>query len=153
MEILIDHNFMTKKQIVDLYQMLVEFIESIKNPLIVCFGLIVDEDLRSKLPKNKQSLDYPFLCDYLSERLVNAINSNIDCLFSLCGEDKRDGECLSIRTVFWGVNLKRFILNFIKSNGTMKFDNIWEILEIEDFNEIYNESAAEFFQELVKKIN
>jgi hypothetical protein len=108
------------------------------EPLVLTFGLTIENVLNSeKLPTDIPQA-YPYLCDWLELDLVKHLRSIITTSFHYTQPSERDGECLSVRLVFPGLHdaeLERFDRPW------------WGILEAANFWEIFGEHYLDAFPE------
>lgn len=98
------------------------------DPWVVCFGVnllaVADE---GRLPDDAPGDCLP-LCTWLERRLVEWLRTQVPAPFEQA-EYGYDGETLSIRYVFWGLDPETMLT---------AEPELWEILEIELFSEIYD---------------
>ncbi len=128
----------------------IEFLENIKqaiiglyNPIIVTFGMNVSEAWDNGLLEENAPVSYPELCDWLEEDLVKQLESIISATFYYPEASARNGETLSVRLAFIHLNLSE--LEKFKSN-------LWEILEVDYYSEIYGTLADDSENDLLERI-
>ena len=108
------------------------------EPLVITFGLTIEDVLESDLLPPIVPREYPYLCDWLEQRLVAQLHSIISTPFHYTQASARSGECLSVRIVFPGVDLAE--LEGFHSPW-------WQILEAANFWDIFGEGYASVFPE------
>jgi hypothetical protein len=99
------------------------------EPIVITFGLTIENVYEHETYDKELLSNYSGLCDQLEIDLVMQLSSIVSSNFFIC-EDSRDGESLSVRIAFENLNpeeIKMFI------------SDIWEILEVKWFFEIYDE--------------
>jgi hypothetical protein len=100
------------------------------DPIIVTFGLAVEDLIgRADLP-DSVPLEYPHLCDWLEEDLKSRLSVALSCTMFVTEESARNGETLSVRVALVRPDLEQ--LRTLEGSW-------WEILEIAYFSEIYDE--------------
>jgi hypothetical protein len=106
-----------------------EFSENPNEPIVITFGLTMETVYEQEIYDEETLDSYPNLCDRLQADLITQLSSLISCKFFVC-EDYRDGEAFSVRIAFENPdpeNLSKFT------------SEIWEVLEIMWYSEIYGE--------------
>jgi len=98
------------------------------DPIIVTFGLTVDDVLKSGLLGKGTPTHYPALCDWLEQDLVVQLKSLVSCPFYYTEASARDGESLSVRLAFVQLDLDE--LESFASPW-------WAIRELAPYSEIY----------------
>jgi hypothetical protein len=110
-----------------------------EEPLVLTFGLMIEDVVNSDdLPRNVPR-EYPYLCDWLELDLVKHLRAIITTPFHYTQPSERWGDGLSVRIVFPNLNdadLESFNLPW------------WKILEASNFWEIFGERYAEAFPDL-----
>lgn len=110
--------------------------EYFQEPIVMSFGLLIEDVIDSgSLPEDVPT-DYPHLCDWLESELIDYLKSILSCSFSYTEASLRDGECLTVRLAFWQIDLSemdRFASPW------------WTILEVAYFPEIYGISAQKHY--------
>ncbi len=124
------------------------FLESIvpsldKNtsePLVLCFGVNI-EDLysASDLPDDAPR-DYVHLCDWLEQDLISRVREAIPSLSVRSGASERNGETLTVCITFWNLDIN--VLEQIDLSP-------WEVLQVASYSEIYDGSWDELFPRAV----
>jgi hypothetical protein len=97
---------------------------------VATFGLIIEDILENYEFSLSVPREYPHLCDWFEKDLMDRLSkTSMEALKLL--EDSRDGETLSVRVKF----------KLDPDKQPFDFGNIgwWELLELDDFNEIYPE--------------
>ena len=108
------------------------------EPLVATFGLLVDDVLEGGHLSDHVPRFYPHLCDWLEQDLVKHLATILSTPFHYTEPSKRDGECLSVRMVFPGLDAAELD----------RFDRSWwEILEVGNFWEILGQGYAQAFGE------
>ena len=69
------------------------------EPIVVTFGLKIEDVQEQGIYSEDLLSDYPKLCDRLEIDLITGLHSIISADFFIC-EDLRNGECLSVRIAF-----------------------------------------------------
>lgn len=104
---------------------------------VATFAVIIEDIFENyELPPSVPR-DYAYLCDWLEKDLMNRLSkTSIEVLKLL--EDSRDGETFSVRVGFkWDAD--KYPLDF----GNIDW---WQVLEIDEFNEIYpDQDSREIF--------
>lgn len=122
-----------------------EFIEQIEKsqyagePMVLTFGLMIEDVLDSDDLPHDVSREYPYLCDWLELDLVSHLRTIITTPFHYTQPSERWGDGLSVRIVFPNLNdvqLEKFNLPW------------WEILEAGNFWEIFGERYEDAFPDL-----
>jgi len=112
------------------------------EPLVLTFGLMIENVVNNEaLPKDVPR-EYPYLCDWLELDLVKRLRAIITTPFHYTQPSERSGEGLSVRIVFprlYDVELERLNLPW------------WEILEAAYFWEIFGEKYDDAFPDLPKQ--
>lgn len=119
-----------------------KFVEQIEKsqhagePLILTFGLMIEDVLDSEALPNEVPREYPYLCNWLELNLVKHLRTIITTPFHYTQPSERSGEGLSVRIVFPNLDdtqLERLSLPW------------WEILEAGNFWEIFGERYEDAF--------
>jgi hypothetical protein len=122
-----------------------KFVEQIEKsqhagePLVLTFGLMIEDVLDSEVFPHEVPREYPYLCDWLELDLVKHLRTIITTPFHYTQPSERWGDGLSVRIVFTNLNdaqLERFSLPW------------WEILEAGNFWEIFGERYKDAFPDL-----
>ncbi len=122
-----------------------KFVEQIEKsqhagePLILTFGLMIEDVSDSEALPHEVPLEYPYLCNWLELDLVKHLRTIITTPFHYTQPSERWGDGLSVRIVFPNLNaaqLERFSLPW------------WEILEAGNFWEILGERYEDAFPDL-----
>ena len=110
------------------------------EPLVICFGVNI-EDLydSAELPEGIPD-DYVHICDWLEQDLIARVREFVPSLSVQSEASGRNGETLSVRIAFW--NLDVALLEQIDLSP-------WEVLEIASFSEIYDDARDELFPRAV----
>jgi hypothetical protein len=125
-----------------------EFLEDIERsqhaeePLVLSFGLMVDDVLESEEFPDDAPREYPYLCDWLELDLVKHLRSIISTPFHYTQPSERWGDGLSVRMVFPG--LKGAELDGFNRSW-------WEILEAGSFWDIFGEKYGDAFPDPPEK--
>jgi hypothetical protein len=106
-------------------------VPDVYEPIVVTFGLSIDETLTSGLERVGVPLDYPHLCNWLEKDLVYHWSALPSCVFYLPEASSRNGETLSVRLAFLQLDPEE--LNRSISPG-------WDILEVQYYSEVYGEA-------------
>jgi hypothetical protein len=112
------------------------------EPVVITFGLMVEDVINSKMLPQDVSQEYPYLCDWLELDLVKHLRTVITTPFHYTQPSERWGDGLSVRIVFLRLNdreLERFKIPW------------WEILEIANFWDIFGENYEDAFPDLPKQ--
>ena len=120
----------------------VERLQHAEEPLVISFGLMIEDVINSEDLPSDVSREYPCLCDWLELDLVKRLREIITTPFHYTQPSERSGEGLSVRIVF--PSLKE---------GEIDKLNIpwWEILEAANFWDIFGEKYEDAFPELPKQ--
>lgn len=120
----------------------IERAQHAQEPLVLTFGLIIEELLEHEELPTDVPREYPYLCDWLELDLVQHLRSIITTPFHYTQPSERSGEGLSVRMVFPGLN----------DAELQRFDRPWwEILEAATFWEIFGERYSDAFPDLPPK--
>ncbi|UCG58939.1 MAG: HNH endonuclease [Phycisphaerales bacterium] len=114
----------------------VERSEHADEPLVLSFGLMIEDVLESEALPGDVAREYPHLCDWLELDLVKHLRTIITTPFHYTQPSERSGEGLSVRIVFPRLNeaeIEKFSLPW------------WEILEAATFWEIFGERYEDAF--------
>jgi len=96
---------LTKEAVLAAVAMAPEPVRPAFDPIVVCFGLSVEEVLeRGALPRHV-STDYPSLCDWLEVDLLQRLRSALKSDFFYPEPSARNGETLSVRLALIGPQL------------------------------------------------
>lgn len=125
----------SSKEIIALMQEL-EYERIHNQPIVITFGLVIEEVLQSGMLGKDISKEEPYLYDWLENNLVNQLRALLSCSFHYTEPSLRDGECLSVRLVFPGLDL-------IEIRGF--YSPWWEILEATSYYEIYGITYEEAY--------
>lgn len=106
------------------------------QPIVVAFGLVIKEVLQSGRLSEDVPKDPPYLYDWLENDLVNQLRSLLSCSFHYTEPSLRDGECLSARLVFLGLDPNEF---------QRFYSPWWQVLEVMSFYEIYGTTYEEAY--------
>jgi len=120
----------------------IESSQHAEEPLILTFGLMIEDVENSKMLPCDVPRNYPYLCDWLELDLVKHLRTIITTPFHYAQPSERSGETLSVRIVFPRLNyaeLEKFSLSW------------WEILEAANFWDIYKEKYNDAFQDSPKQ--
>lgn len=111
------------------------------EPIVITFGINV-----TKYKDEHQILeDYVSVCDTLEDNLSKTLERDSSLIFIQSEESGRDGECISVRYVFWNINL---------NNLDDEKLSPWDILEISSYSEIYEDNWEDLFNKsIVEKYN
>jgi hypothetical protein len=124
----IDIGVLTKQQVFDALASLPEPVRITFDPIVVCFGVLVEELLeRADLPANVPT-DYPSLCDWLEADLLWRVRSAFGPSSSYSESSSRNGETLSVRLALIDPDL-----NVLRGTDWAW----WEILEVESYSTLY----------------
>ena len=102
--------------------------EHAEEPLVLSFGLMIEDVVNSEALSRDVPRDYPYLCDWLELDLVNNLRAIITTPFHYTQPSERWGDGLSVRIVFPDLNdleLERLNLPW------------WEIIEAANFWQIF----------------
>jgi len=102
---------------------------------VFTFSLNVDELFEFDLLPDEAPREYPYLCDWLRNHLVEHLASIISTPFYPV-EDSRDGETFGVRVVFFRLDEKEFQRFSIEW---------WEIFHEGHFTEVYGEPPSKYF--------
>jgi hypothetical protein len=102
------------------------------DPLVVTFGTNVSELLEGDVLPTEVPSYYPELCDWLEADLMRQVKHLARCKFYYPEDSARNGETLSVRLAFIGLDLNN--LNGFRSSW-------WEILEVAYYSDVYGDSA------------
>lgn len=95
---------------------------------VATFGLLVEDVLESGNLPTTVPTDYPHLCDWLAQELINRLQDS-SILNTWITEDSRDGETFSVRIAFeW--KPQKAPLEF----GVLDW---WEVLEVLPYHSVY----------------
>jgi hypothetical protein len=129
-------------------QKVIEFVTQIEKsqhaeePLVLTFGLMVEDVINSKMLPCDVPQEYPYLCDWLELNLVKHLRTIITTPFHYTQPSERSGEGLSVRIVFPRLNvgeIEKFSLPW------------WEILEAANFWDIFGGKYVNAFPDLPKQ--
>jgi hypothetical protein len=120
----------------------IETSEHAEEPLVLSFGLMIEDVVECEaLPRNVPR-EYPYLCDWLELDLVKHLRAIITTRFHYTQPSERWGDGLSVRIVFPG-------LNDAELEGFNR--PWWEILEAANFWEIFGQRYEDAFPDLPKQ--
>ena len=140
---LIEDGDLTKEELVQLFAAIPSAREpNRQEPIIVTYGLNVDDILKSGLIPQQARASYASVCDWLENDLLNALAASPPVLVTMTEASARNGETLSARVAFWNLNLDRL------NEFTLPH---WTILEMSDYSEIYTEPPDDFYAEALIK--
>ena len=139
---LLNKTFLRPREVVELIDIAENIIEEVNNPIVIAFTKLFNDD--NSYPDLKPNEFWKW-CDKSLEELINQINENLTCLFSICDDD-RDGEGFGVRIAFWGLNWNDFNTRFLP---TIYYE--WDIPEILRYVDIWDESAKERFFKIEKQ--
>jgi hypothetical protein len=106
------------------------------QPLVVAIGLNLYELFEENLLPEKAPTETPALYDWLEEGLAAQLSAALSTHFHYTEPSHRNGECLTVRIAFPGLNpeeLPRY------------FRPCWEILEVMDFYDLYGQPYEELY--------
>jgi len=112
------------------------------EPIVVCYGLAV-EDAAVEKELVVSEMDYPYVCDVLEAELVEYLRSITSHTFYYTEPSKRDGEILSVWLVFPDIKYSDARNNMLPRC----VPPCWELLEVENFYDIYGMIYSEAFPE------
>jgi len=135
---LLNKTFLRPKEVKELIDIIENIIAEINNPIVIAFTKSFYDD--ESFP-NGEPYEFWQWCDQNLEELIEKVNENMSCLFSVCDDD-RNGEGYGVRIAFWGFNWKDFKYKFLPTI----YD--WDIPEILRFMDIWDESAKSLFLKL-----
>ncbi|MCP3683479.1 MAG: hypothetical protein GY861_12400 [bacterium] len=101
------------------------------EPIVITFGLNIEEALSHGLEKKDVPLSHVQLYDWLEKDLVNQLSSLLSCSFYYPESSARTGETLSVRLAFLPLDFNEL------ENFTSPW---WEIHEIQYHSEVYGEA-------------
>jgi len=114
----------------------------VDEPIVLTFGLMIDDVINNKVLPPDVPREYPYLCDWLELNLVSHLRTIITTPFHYTQPSERSGEGLSVRIVFPYLkddDIKRFALPW------------WGILEAANFWDIFGEKYGDAFPDLPKQ--
>lgn len=141
-EMILERGLLTKSDIIRI----VEYYELSRLNLsdetdIIIFSLSIEDLFESNSLPDDVPLEYPYLCDWLQDNLVEHLASIISTPYYLV-EDFRNGESFALRFVFLRLKMNEF----------SKFSiNYWKISNEGTFTQMYGESPNKYFK--IKNIN
>lgn len=133
-------SFALKKEIVSVEDV-VAILEEIEKerfqdePVIIAFGLTIEDVLDQDFPGENPPENYPELCDWLEDDLVTKLTKNLSYLFLYTEASSRNGETLSVRLVFPELCLDE--INNLNLKQLMQTLLWWNIVEVANFCEVY----------------
>jgi 5-methylcytosine-specific restriction endonuclease McrA len=139
----VKQGLVSSSQSVEILENIKQTIISLYNPIVVTFGMNINEAWNNKLLGKYTPTYYPELCDHLEQDLINQLESTISSTFHYPEPSARNGETLSVRLAFVHLNLHE--LEDFKSD-------LWEILEVEYYSEIYGSLADGSAIDLLERI-
>lgn len=120
----------------------IERAQNAEEPLVLTFGIMIEDVVKSDdLPCNVPQ-EYPYLCDWLEMDLVKHLRAIITTPFHYTQPSERWGDGLAVRIVFLSLNdseLESFNLPW------------WKILEAANFWEIFGERYVDAFPDLPRQ--
>ena len=135
---LIENNHLTVQQVRE-FMSEIELSQHTDEPLVLTFGLMIDELLQNEDLPQDIPRDYPYLCDWLELDLVKHLRTIITTPFHYTQPSERWGDGLSVRIVF----------PCLKDAELERFDRSWwEILEAANFWEIFGQCYNDSYQKL-----
>jgi hypothetical protein len=136
-KMILDRGLLTKQDIISL----VDYYEVAQLDLsdethVITFCLNIEDLFESDSLPDDAPREYPYLCDWLHDNLVEHLGSIISTPFYPV-EDSRDGETFGLRVVFFRLNRKEF----------SKFSiGWWEIFHEGTFTKVYGEPPIKYFK-------
>ncbi|HEC39222.1 hypothetical protein LCGC14_1336970 [marine sediment metagenome] len=127
---LLETKFLRPKEVVEFIHIVEEMVKKVHNPVTITFTIFKEE--------YEKHDPYHNWCDEYLNEIINKIKNNLSCLYAIC-EDDRDGEGFGVRIAFWGLNWQEFSENF----SPQILD--WDIVEVMNFHDFYQRSAADLF--------
>ncbi len=127
---LLERKFLRPKEVVELIHIVEEMEKKVHNPVTITFTIFKENF--------DEYIQYYKWCDENLNEIINKIQNNLSCLYAICDDD-RDGEGFGVRIAFWGLNWQEFSENFAPEI----FD--WDIVEVMNFFDFYQRSAADLF--------
>lgn len=119
------------------------------SPLVVCFGLTMEDAESCYEDEYISHFSYPQFCDWLEQELERVIENRTDYDFHFSEPSLRDGEQLSIRLVFPYLTVNDISQLHLESILSSLF--CWNLLEVDSFDSIYGESyTRHVFKEVSK---
>ncbi len=117
----------------------IERAQHAQEPLVLTFGLMIDDVVDSDALPHDVPREYAYLCDWLELDLVRRLRTAIATPFHYTQPSERSGEGLSVRIVFPRLDL-----------AELESVNLtwWEILEAASFWDIFGESYSDAFPQL-----
>jgi hypothetical protein len=107
---------------------------------VITFCLNINELLESDYLPEDAPREYPYLCDWLNDNLLEHLASIISTPYYPV-EDSRDGETFGLRIVFFKLKQKEF------SNFSIGW---WEIFHEGTFTRVYGEPPSKYFKKVKK---
>jgi predicted RNA-binding Zn-ribbon protein involved in translation (DUF1610 family) len=114
----------------------------VQVPLVITFGTNVAALLSAEVLPEKVRGTYVAACDWLERDLLFRVSSFLPILACQSEPSSREGETLSVRIAFWNLDFDTFDRFDIPN---------WEILEIADFPDIYEDSPTDLLARAVVK--
>lgn len=124
----VERGVLTKQEVFAALASLPEPVRTTFDPIVVCFGLSMEELLEGgELPANVPT-DYPSLCDWLEADLLQRVQSVFGSSCFYPEASARSGETLSVRLALIDPDLNAL------SGADWAW---WEILEVESYSTLY----------------
>lgn len=133
----VEKGLLSMKEVISFLDRIAELrIDYSQEPIVMSFGLLIEDVMDSGLLPENVPTDYPRLCDWLEGELITNLKLILSCSFSYIEASSRDGESLTVRLAFWQLDI----------NEIDKFSSPWwNILEFDYFPEIYGVSARKYY--------
>jgi hypothetical protein len=113
------------------------------DPIVITFGVNTREAWADGRLGEDTPVDYPDLCDWLEQSLVEQLEAAVSCTFYYPEASTRTGETLSVRLAFVHLSLSEL----------EKFPgDLWEMLEVAHYSEIYGTLADDSVPNLPKQV-
>ena len=129
-----EEGLISKTKVLEFLQEKTEAEQQIFEPIVITFGLNIEDVLESGLLGDNTPTCHPELCDWLEQDLIKQLKSFLSCSFYYPEASARNGETLSVRFAFLQLDFDE--LDKLSSPW-------WEILEIAYYSEIYGVFAEQ----------
>jgi hypothetical protein len=129
----VEKGALTKEDVLTSLATVPEPVRTTFDPIVVCFGLSVDEVLQSSALPADVPTNYPALCDWLEADLLERAQRLFGSRCFYPEASTRNGETLSVRLALVELDLAA-----LSSTGW----DWWEILEVEYYSTLYGPAGA-----------
>ncbi len=113
------------------------------EPLVITFGLAVDETQEMRGVPSEAEIPYPVFCDLLETELDDFLRNATSYSFHYAEVSSRTGETLSVRLVFPELDFED--LDKVPLSEIDEFMPWWEILEVTSFYKVYGQTYQDAY--------